>query len=110
MCPERKLIDTNMIQITAGALILINRAEGCSGMVALSTSRLVTATRAQHASPVEAYSITTNVRTSMLSLAGLSAVWVGSGKALCGVNCARPSSRLSQPLISSTSSLVISGT
>ena len=54
-------------------------------------------------------SITTNVRTSMLSRGGASLGVSGRSKAPCGVKRARPSSRLSQPLISSTSSTVILG-
>ena len=54
-------------------------------------------------------SITTSVRTSMLSRGGAPAGVSGRSNAPCGVKRARPSARLSQPLISSTSSGVIAG-
>ena len=54
-------------------------------------------------------SITTRVRTSMLSRGGAPAGVSGRSKAPCGVKRARPSARLSQPLISRTSSGVMRG-
>lgn len=57
----------------------------------------------------QAYSKMAKVRTSMLSRGRAAGCVSGSWKLACGVNRARPSARLSQPLISSASAVVIRG-